>query len=300
MSTDTRPPQLKAPIIEIGGLTAVADRVWVIPDAEHTLLVPNVGIVVGTRATLVIDTGFGSDNARAVLAEARRLADGRPIYLTHTHCHPEHGFGANAISGQVTVAYNETQWYELEEKGPILLRMFSEQIPPLAPMLDGVEFIRPGLLYTGALTLDLGGQLLVELREVGGAHSRGDQAILVRGASSVLFTGDLVEEGYFGILGDNESRVIPWIDRLNRLEALEPEIVVPGHGEISGPELIAGYRGYFEHARSRVNALRADGELGEAEIAEQVTGELLDMYPDWRNRNWAAKAVSDLSWPART
>jgi len=293
-------PQLKAPIIDTSRITRIADGVLVIPDLDHTLLVPNVGIVVGANGTLVIDTGFGADNARAVLREARRLSGGGPIYLTHTHCHPEHGFGANVIADEVTVVYNETQWQELEEKGPILLRMFRDQIPSLAPMLDGVEFVRPDLLYTGALTLNLGDGVRVELREVGGAHSRGDQTIVVRGSTAVLFTGDLVEEGYFGILGDNESRVIPWIDRLNRLEALEPEIVVPGHGEISGPELIAGYRGYFEHARSRVNALRADGELGEAEIAAQVTGELLDMYPDWRNRNWAAKAVSDLSWPART
>jgi glyoxylase-like metal-dependent hydrolase (beta-lactamase superfamily II) len=271
----------------------------VIPDSDHTLLVPNIGIAVGTRATLVIDTGFGADNARSVLEEARRLADGRPVYLTHTHCHPEHGFGANVIANEVTVVYNETQWNELEEKGPILLRMFRDQIPALAPMLDGVEFLRPDLLYNGSLTLDLGDGPVVELHEVGGAHSRGDQAVVVRGPAPVLFTGDLVEEGYFGILGDNESRVLPWIDRLNRLEQLKPDVVVPGHGHLDGPELIANYRAAYEHARRRVDELRAAGALTEGQIVEQVTSELLDLHPDWRNRNWAGRAVADLGWPAR-
>ena len=298
MSTATA-PQFKAPVIKPNAITEIADAVWVIPDIDHTLLVPNIGIVVGTRATLLIDTGFGPDNARMALEQALRLSEGRPIYLTHTHCHPEHGFGANVIAQQVTIAYNDTQWTELEEKGPALLRMFRDQIPSLAPMLDGVEFVAPDLRYTGSLTLDLGDGQIVELQEVGGAHSRGDQAILVRGETPVLFTGDLVEEGYFGILGDNESDVTRWIDRLNRLEQLDAKIVVPGHGHIDGPQLIPDYRSYFELAVRRVNELRATGELAEADIADRVTTELLNLHPDWQNRTWAGKAVSDLTWPAR-
>ena len=297
MSTATQ--QLKAPIVAPNGITEIAGGVWVIPDADHTLLVPNIGIIVGARATLVIDTGFGADNARAVMQEARRLSAGRPVYLTHTHCHPEHGFGANVVAGEVTIVYNEAQWNELQEKGPVLLRMFRNQIPALAPMLDGVEFVRPHIRYTGLLALDLGDGQTVEFREFGGAHSRGDQGILVRGSKSVLFTGDLIEERYFGILGDSESHVLPWIDRLNRFEQLQPEIVVPGHGRMGGPELIANYRAYFELARRRVGELRGAGDLKEAEIIERVTAELLDLHPDWDNRNWARKTVADLAWPSR-
>ena len=291
-------PQFKTPVVEPDRIEEVADGVWVIPDADHTLLVPNVGIVVGTRATLVIDTGFGSENARRVLATAKRLSEDRPIYLTHTHCHPEHGFGANVIADDVTVVYNETQWDELTEKGPILLEMFRKQIPPLAELPDGVEFVHPELLYTGSLTLDLGGPV-AEFREVGGAHSRGDQAILVRSSSSVLFTGDLVEEGYFGILGDSESHVLPWIDRLDRLEQLGADTVVPGHGLLGGRDLIPMYRGYFELAKRRVAAFRADSELSEDEIVEAVTQQVLDLHPDWQNKPWARKTVEDLRWPAR-
>ena len=186
MSTGTQ--HLRTPIVSPKGITEIADGVWVIPDSDHTPLVPNIGIVVGGRATLVIDTGFGADNARAVMQEARRLSAGRPVYLTHTHCHPEHGFGANVVAGEVTIVYNEAQWNELQEKGHVLLHMFRNQIPSLAPMLDGVEFVRPQLLYAGSLKLDLGDGQIVEFREFGGAHSRGDQAILVRKSQVVLFS----------------------------------------------------------------------------------------------------------------
>ena len=297
MSTGTH--QLKTPIIDSSAIREIAEGVWLIPDSDHTLLVPNIGIIVGPRATLIIDTGFGTDNALAALKQARRLSNGRPIFLTHTHCHPEHGFGANVIAQDVTIVYNDEQWSELQEKGPVLLRMFRDRMPGLAPMLDGVEFVRPDIRYAGSLILDLGGGRMVEFREVGGAHSRGDQAILVRGSKSVLFTGDLVEERYFGILGDHESHVIPWIDRLNRLEQLNPELVVPGHGQMSGPELIVTYRAYFELARRRVVELRLAGKLSEGQMVEQVGAELVELHPDWDNRIWAKKAVTDLTWPSR-
>jgi len=255
--------------------------------------------VVGSRATLVIDTGFGPENARIVLDEARRLSGGKRIFLTHTHCHPEHGFGANVLVDDVTlVVYNEAQWSELEEKGATLLRMFKERMPALAARLDGVEFIRPDLLYSGSLSLDLGSGRIVTFQEFGGAHSRGDQGILVRGRTPVLFTGDLVEERTFSVLGDHESHVVPWIERLDRFQRLAPEVVVPGHGQVGGPELISAQRGYFELAKRRVQELRATG-LRESEIVDRVGTELVDLHPDWANRDWARKTVEDLSWPAR-
>ena len=289
----------KLPVVDTSRITKIVDGVFVIPDLDHIPFVPNIGIIVGKRATLVIDTGFGPENARAILKEARRIGNSRPIFLTHTHFHPEHGFGANVIADEVTTVYNDTQWSELQEKGATVLRMFRTQIPALAPMLDGVAFVHPDLRYTGSLTLDLGGGHIVEFHEVGGAHSRGDQAILVRGSKSILFVGDLIEERFFGVLADNESHVLPWIDRLRRLEQYGPEIVVPGHGHIGGPDLIADYRAYFELARRRVDELRAAGELSETDIVDRVSKELLDLHPDWENRKWATKAVSDLAWPAR-
>ena len=294
----TQQTQIRPPVLDPVGLEEIAEGVWVIPDREHTLFVPNVGIAVGSRATLVIDTGLGSENARTVIDQAKRLSSGNPIYLTHTHFHPEHGFGANVIAEEVTVAYNETQWTELQEKGAVTLRMFREMLPTLAPMLADVEFLPPQIRYEGSLKFDLGGGLIVELHEVGGAHSRGDQAIVVRCSSTILFAGDLIEQGYFGMLADNESGVLPWIERLARFERLEPDIVVPGHGFIEGPGLIAEYREYFELARRRVAELRGE-DVPEAEIPERVGAELIELHPDWRNQPWATKTVTDLTWPTR-
>ena len=45
--------------------------------------VPNVGIVVGKKAVLVIDTGMGTRNGETVLREVAKVGAGKPIYHRH-------------------------------------------------------------------------------------------------------------------------------------------------------------------------------------------------------------------------
>src|SRR5260221_14579996 len=90
----------------------IADRVYVLSDGGVPL-VPNVGIVVGDRAVLVVDTGMGIRNGTKVLGHARELADGRQLLLTVTHFHPEHGYGAQVFEPEATIVYNRAQADEL-------------------------------------------------------------------------------------------------------------------------------------------------------------------------------------------
>ena len=66
-TADTPPP----PTVDPSAITEVAEGVWVIPD-RRVPLVPNVGIVLGDDAALVVDTGMGPrTDARARAARAR-------------------------------------------------------------------------------------------------------------------------------------------------------------------------------------------------------------------------------------
>src|SRR5690606_8654807 len=91
--TDTVPPP---PKVDPGELIEIAPGVHVIGD-RRVPLVPNIGIVLGSDAALVVDTGVGPENGRKVLEAAKRLAGDRELILTLTHFHPEHGFGAQAF-----------------------------------------------------------------------------------------------------------------------------------------------------------------------------------------------------------
>ena len=228
----------------------VADGVYVIPD-RRVPLVPNIGIVVGERAALVVDTGLGPRNGARVLAQARRLAGDRPLYLTTTHFHPEHGFGAQAFAGAATIVANRAQLDELRAKGAGYLAMFSGFGPTSRPSSPTSSSPNRTCAYDERLDIDLGGHTAT-LRAHGPAHTSGDQTVLVDGR--VLFTGDLVETRMFPItpyFPPHDTEVDPgwWIGVLDDLIALAPDVVVPGHGEITdlrawsrGPRLPPAHR----------------------------------------------------------
>jgi hypothetical protein len=65
--------QLPAPMVKEGVTVKVAAHTYVIPDG-NVVLVPNVGIVVGSKATLVVDTGMGPRNGEAVMREVAKVS----------------------------------------------------------------------------------------------------------------------------------------------------------------------------------------------------------------------------------
>src|SRR5580704_4440489 len=58
---------------------------------------PNIGIVVGSRGTLVVDTGLGRRNGATVAGVAAKLAKSSRLFLTTTHFHPEHVTGQSGF-----------------------------------------------------------------------------------------------------------------------------------------------------------------------------------------------------------
>jgi hypothetical protein len=126
----------------------------------------------------IIDTGLGPRNGAQVLDQARRLAGGRPLYLTTTHFHPEHGFGAQAFRGAATIIYNAAQRVELRRKGPGYVEMFTGMSPAYAAELRDVELTGPDITYDGRAEIDLGGHTAV-LQSRGPAHTASDQSIHV-------------------------------------------------------------------------------------------------------------------------
>ena len=169
VSSNAGPP---APDVAPEGITEIASDVFVIPD-RRVPLVPNIGIVLGRDAALVIDTGMGPVNGRKVLEVAIRLAAGRRLILTITHFHPEHGFGAQAFKGAAHITYNRAQHDELQAKGQAYLGMFRTFGPGVAEALSETDIVSPDETYDGASsTLDLGGRQ-VELQDLGTcSHAR--------------------------------------------------------------------------------------------------------------------------------
>jgi glyoxylase-like metal-dependent hydrolase (beta-lactamase superfamily II) len=287
--TEAPPP----PNVEPSELTEVASGVFVIGD-RRVPLVPNVGIVLGKDAALVVDTGMGPANGRKVLEAARKLAGRRRLMLTLTHFHPEHGFGAQAFKGAAHILYNAAQRDELKAKGEAYLGMFRTFGPAVTAALEGTELVMPDETYDGpGRTVDLGGRT-VELSTHGMAHTRGDQVVRVPDAR-VVVVGDLAEERIFPIFPwfppeDADIDAANWAKVLATVEAGSPAVVVPGHGSVGGPEILAAVRGYIEDLGPRVAArLKAGASVDD--VVRTLGPEVRAEHPDWDSPEWIDFAI---------
>ncbi|WP_240197568.1 MBL fold metallo-hydrolase [Nonomuraea lactucae] len=283
------------PAVRVGGAQEIAPDLLVIPN-HRVGLVPNIGVIGGTQAVLVIETGIGTANAEQVLALASEVAKGRRLYLTTTHFHPEHAFGAQVFAGQATYLVNRAQADDLKTKGPGYLEMFRGLGESIARRLDGVRVPTPDVVYDDGYDLDLGGRT-VRLRPTGRGHTKGDQVVEVPDAG-VLFTGDLAETGQFAIFPwfppyDTDVSGVRWLAVMDRLAATGPRVVVPGHGDLGGPQVLADVRDYLRELRDETWR-RRDSAMGQAEIVAEVRALLIERHPEWVGQEWIEPGVGCL------
>src|ERR1700733_11843250 len=95
----------------------VSDHVWAI------MGFPNIGIVVGSRATLVVDTGLGPRNGATIAKVVARLAPHTKLYLTTTHFHPEHAAGEGGFPTGTILIRDAVQQQEVEAHGQQMIEM---------------------------------------------------------------------------------------------------------------------------------------------------------------------------------
>jgi glyoxylase-like metal-dependent hydrolase (beta-lactamase superfamily II) len=276
MSQFNRPPLVQPALTR-----EIAPGVLVIPD-QHIDLVPNIGIVIGTDAVLVVDCGMGRENGQRVLNKALEVAAGKRLLLTTTHFHPEHAFGTQSFKGHATILTNTTQADEMREKGAFFLALFRDMGPEIRKQLEEVEIVMPDETYQGEKVIDLGGKQVV-LRELPG-HTRGDQIIFLP-HEQILFTGDLVENRLFPIFPDQDASVGKWSEALARMIHLSPQTVVPGHGELGTIDLLQEFQDHLLFVRQEVNRRVQEGQT--LERIDQEGGQIVkERYQKWGNDRW--------------
>jgi glyoxylase-like metal-dependent hydrolase (beta-lactamase superfamily II) len=276
-----------APLVQENKTIKVSEHVYMIPDGRVNL-VPNIGIIVGTRATLVVDAGMGPKNGQTVLRELAKVSKNTELYFTTTHFHPEHMTGVQAFPANTIVIRPEVQQEEVDRKQPEFIRNFSRRTADLKALLQDVAPRPPDILFDREAKIDLGG-VTVRLLWLGPAHTRGDNFVFVE-EDGVLFTGDAVINRFFPIFPDKDASGKNWLNILDQLDELRPRTIVPGHGEVGDASLINLERTYLKAVKSRTVELKAQGKSAE-ETARLLTPEFRAKYPDWENPGWIADAV---------
>ena len=249
--------------------------------------VPKVGIIVGSKGTLVVDTGLGPRNMETVLRETAKVSRNAELYLVATHFHPEHAGGSAALPAHAKFIVAGVQQQDIEELGPGMMKQFAGMSPLHAELLNNVQFRKADVLFDSEYRLDLGGVNVV-LRALGPTHTRGDTIVFVE-QDRVLFAGDIVMSQRFLAFGAQSSGAT-WLKVLDQLEALRPERIVPSHGVMGSESLIARQRVVLMQVRTRVGELKAQG-LSADNVASTVTSELQAKYPSWTTPNRVGAAV---------
>ena len=275
-------PAQQSPILPENAVTKVSDHVYAIVGW------PNIGIVVGTRGTLVIDTGMGVRNGAIVVREAEKLAKGPNLYLTTTHYHAEHAAGAEAFPARTVLIRAAVQQEEMDKHGEEFLEMFRGKSAQFKELLQDVKLRPADIVFDREVKLDLGG-VTARLFWVGPAHTKGDELIFVE-PDSVLLPGDIVENKLPPMMPSPDSSVKGWLAILDKIEPLKPRYIVPDHGSLGDGSLIAKERAFLMDLQSRALELKRQGTLVE-DAGKQLTAEFKAKYPDYDNIGVIVNAV---------
>lgn len=217
----------------------------------------NNGWIVFDDYVLVIDANYPS-GAKEVIPKVRASTP-KPIrFVVDTHHHGDHAYGNQLWADEgATLVAQKTAAEILEESGAADWAASASRRPDVAASKLKVPSVR----FPETLAFD-DGVHRVELHWLGVAHTRGDAFIWLP-KEKILFTGDACVNGPHNNVRDGDTAA--WIKTLERLKQFGAEKVVPGHGPIGGPEVIADQQGYFVELRRGVQAF-IDAKKSPAEI----------------------------------
>ena len=271
------------PLVRENVTVKLGEHTYVIPDG-NVGLVPNVGIIVGSRATLVIDPGLGRRNGEAVLREVAKVSKNSEVYIASTHYHAEHTTGYLAFPATAKYINSTVQEAEFAEGGAGQIKNFSGRSPVIADLLKDATGRKADITFDREHTLDLGG-VRVRMLVVGPTHTRGDTGFFVEG-DAVLFAGDVVMNNSF-LAVNQASSLRAWLAAFDAFEAMKPRTIVPAHGAVGDGTLIPTQRAIMQGIQARARELKAQGRSAD-EAAAMVQKEMQAKYPTWARANGVA------------
>jgi glyoxylase-like metal-dependent hydrolase (beta-lactamase superfamily II) len=259
--------------------TKVSDHVWAI------MGFPNIAIVVGSHATLVVDTGLGPKNGATIARVVAKLApNNAKLFLTTTHFHPEHAAGEPGFPPGTILIRDAVQQREMEAHGQEMIDRFSTFSAQNKDLLAGVALRPPDVTIDQEATIDLGG-VKARLLWFGGAHTKGDELTFIE-PDRTLISGDVVQNKVIpNIFGDGGTAA-SWLAVLDRVAALSAEHVLPDHSAPGDGSLVAAEKALISEIRTRALALKIQGVSAE-DAGKQISAGLKTEHSDWPNTNAA-------------
>jgi glyoxylase-like metal-dependent hydrolase (beta-lactamase superfamily II) len=146
-----------------------------------------------------------------------------------THYHADHFYGLEALKGAGAEVWAHRSALEYLDGGEGERRL-EQRARDLFPWVDAkMALVRADKWLDGDAGFTLGG-LRFEVSHLGPAHSAEDLIVAVP-TEGVIFSGDILFAGRIPFVGEADSK--RWLERIDRLLAMKPRLMVTGHGEVS-------------------------------------------------------------------
>jgi cyclase len=237
----------------------VREDVYLAVGTGNLTVVSNAAIVINESDVLVVDSHTTPAGAWALLQELKRITSKPVRYVVNTHFHVDHVHGNQIYSKDVEIIAHEftremiaagKSWSgraydQVVGSVPDQIARLEQQIRETADPAARAELARqlrirqgflaatkavtptpPSLTLTNRVTL-FKGKREIRLLFLGRGHTGGDVVVYLP-KEKVLMSGDLLLRTvpYMGDCHPEE-----WIETLERLKALEFDVILGGHGE---------------------------------------------------------------------
>lgn len=264
-------------------LREIASDVFACLQPDRGLGTSNSGLI-NRGGGVVVDTFWDLPHTRALIEEYARVWRAPARRVVNTHHNGDHCWGNQLFAGAELIGHRlcaASFGKERPEAMQALRNMVDAPDPAIASMarelqsydFSGVTLTPPTTLFDERLDLELDG-LRVELIYVGPAHTAGD-AIVHLPERRIVFTGDILFRLCTPI--GWEGTFDGWIDALERIIALQPEVIVPGHGPLCGVEGARELQDYLRYVRREAAVHFAAGRSIE-EASRRID---LGPYANW-------------------
>ena len=231
----------------------------------------NSVFIINDDYVIVVDTTLTPGTAKEEIAALRKLTTKPVKYVINTHWHDDHIMGnqayRDAYPGVEFIAHANTRDYlpttglnnrkqAMSEQGypgfigALKNRLAKNESVFGGPMDDeeratyasdikiadrymaenpAVEIVLPTITFSDRLTLH-SGKRVIDIRYLGRGHTSGDIVVYLPN-ERILVAGDLVMAPV-PYVGSPQSHPADWSKTLEKLLALDPATIIPGHGPV--------------------------------------------------------------------
>ena len=239
----------------------------------------NCTIILTQEGVVLIDSGNNPPDSHAVMKGLKQLTSQPVRFLINTEPHSDHTTGHFVFSPPAIVIAHAGATDSMKKAyNPARNEKLIAESAEMREAFKGFRLITPHIEYQDKMTLNMG-ERTMELYYLKNVHSEADTAIWLP-KERVLFTAASVGVKRFNNLRPFVS-IPDTLNAIKMMKALNPEVVIPGHGEPSTSRILDDMERYYNTLLERVKQMVQQGKS-----LDDIKRELkMPEYADWEGKD---------------